>query len=143
MSVRFEFDYRQIAQLEQKLSRLPHRMEQVINSVLHNDGVEITTTEITKLLPVSTWKGKVRNKVHAKNSKWSKSELHNLGFTIKSRGGAAKNKGSFGYLVFPNEGRGPHNPLEQRFMETGLERSTSKIMELLNKKIDKTLEEEL
>lgn len=143
MSVRFEFDYRQIVQLEQKIARLPHRMEQVINSVLHTDGIELATTEITKLIPVSRWKNKVRNKVHAKNSTWSKDEKHNLGFAIKARGGAANKKGSFGYLVFPNEGRGDHNPLEQRFMETGLEKATSKIVEILNKKIDKTLEEEL
>ena len=28
----------------------------------------------------------------------------NLGFRILARGGATNKKGSFGYLVFPNEG---------------------------------------
>lgn len=143
MSARFELNYEQIGELEQKLARLPGKVEEAINDVLHTDGIEIATEEITKLLPVSRARNRIREKQHAKTSKWSKNEKENLGFTIKSKGGAANKKGSFGYLAFPNEGRGAHNPVEQRFMERGLEKATPRIMERLNGKIDQILEEEL
>ena len=143
MVAKFQFDYSQITELENKIERLPRRLDSMINEVLHSDGVEITTKEITDELPVSHWKGQVRNKIHAKNSKWSTSEEHHLGFTVKTAGGAAKNPGSFGYLVFPNEGRGPSNFIEQRFMELGLAKAVPKIVERLNRKIDEFLEGEL
>ncbi|MGG3808569.1 hypothetical protein [Geobacillus thermodenitrificans] len=124
------------------MAKLPDRMERATNDVLHTDGIRIATEEITKLIPVSTRKGKIRNKKHARHSNWSKSEKINLGFVIKARGGAANKKGSFGYLVFPNEGRGAHNPVEQRFMERGLEAATPRILAKLHEKIDQILEEE-
>jgi hypothetical protein len=143
LSVKFELDYEAIKRLEMKMAKLPDKMESAANDVLHTDGIRIATEEITKLIPVSTRKGKIRNKKHAKHSNWSKSEKINLGFVIKARGGAANKKGSFGYLVFPNEGRGAHNPVEQRFMERGLEAATPKILSKLHERIDKVLEEEL
>ena len=142
MGVKFELDYEAIKRLEMKMAKLPDRMERATNDVLHADGIRIATEEITKLIPVSTRKGKIRNKKHAKHSNWSKSEKINLGFVIKARGGAANKKGSFGYLVFPNEGRGAHNPVEQRFMERGLEAATPRILAKLHEKIDQILEEE-
>ncbi|MEH7490832.1 hypothetical protein [Neobacillus niacini] len=141
MSIRFELDYSDVRLLEQKMKRLPDKMEETVNEVLHTDGIEIATEEITKVIPNSQWKNRSLDKAHARTSKWSKSENHNLGFTIKSKGGAAKNRGSFGYLVFPNEGRGPSNPVEQRFMERGMKQATPKIVAKLHEKIDQTLEE--
>jgi hypothetical protein len=141
LSTRFELDYREVERLQEKMKRLPDVMEEVVNETLHNDGVDIATEEITNLIPNSQWRNRSRDKVHARTSKWSKSENHNLGFTIKSKGGAANKKGSFGYLVFPNEGRGSSNPIEQRFMERGMEKATPRILAKLNEHIDKTLEE--
>jgi hypothetical protein len=143
LSAKFELYYGQLNELEKKLGRLPKNMEKVVNDVLHSDGVDIATAEITNLIPNSQWKNSRLSKPHARTSKWSKSEEHNLGFTIKSKGGAAKNRGSFGYLVFPNEGRGPSNPLEQRFMERGLKNATPKILHRLSEKIEKVLEDEM
>ncbi|SEB15748.1 hypothetical protein SAMN05421743_12138 [Thalassobacillus cyri] len=137
MSIRYDLDYQEVEKLEEKFRKVPDNVENIINQVLHNEGIKRTTAAITKELPVSN-----RTKKHAKYSKWSKSEKHNLGFTVKTKGGAAKNPGSFGYLVFPNEGRGPHNPLEQRFMEEGLEKTTPEIIELISERIDNFLEEE-
>lgn len=138
----FEVDYAAIEKLEEKMRMLPNKMEPVVNNVLHTDGIQIATEEITKLIRVSRSKWSVRNKTHAKNSNWSKSEEMNLGFKVKARGGAASKKGSFGYLVFPNEGRGSHNPLEQRFAERGLMNAKPKIINRLHEGVDKVLEEE-
>ncbi|MGH0950860.1 hypothetical protein [Bacillus mycoides] len=139
----FDLDYTAIEKLEEKMRLLPGKMEPVINRILHTEGVQIATEEITKLIPVSRSKWSVQNKVHAKHSNWSKSEEMNLGFKIKARGGAANKKGSFGYLVFPNEGRGSHNLLEQRFAERGIQNAKPKILEKLHKGIDQVVEEEL
>jgi hypothetical protein len=137
MSIKYEVDYNDIKRLQEKFKNVPRNIENLITSILHNEGIARTTTAITERMPISN-----RTKKHAKYSKWSKSEKINLGFIIKARGGAANKKGSFGYLVFPNEGRGPHNPLEQRFMEEGLEKSTPDILDILNQHVDKYLEEE-
>lgn len=139
----FDLDYTAIEKLKEKMRLLPGKMEPVINRILHTEGVQIATEEITKLIPVSRSKWSVQNKVHAKHSNWSKSEEMNLGFKIKARGGATNKKGSFGYLVFPNEGRGSHNLLEQRFAERGIQNAKPKILEKLHKGIDKVVEEEL
>lgn len=143
MSVRFEVDAKEIEALEKKIAKLPNRMEREVNEVLHTDGIKIVADEVTKDLPISSWKGTIRPKNHAKHSKWWKSEKDNLGFTVKTKGGAANKPGSFGYLVFPDEGRGPFNPVEQRFSERGLKLATPKIMDKLSERIDKVLKEEL
>lgn len=140
MSVEYEIDYEAIKQLEEKFKKVPRNIETIINSYLHNEGAEKTIKHITHLMPMSK-----RDWRHAKTSKWAKIGKFNLGFSITPKGGAANSPGSFGYLVFPNEGRGPHNPLEQRFMEGGLESSVNDIMNgrnSLNDHVDRYLEEE-
>lgn len=138
--VKYEVDYKAVERLEEKFKKVPRNIEGIINSYLHTDGAAKTIKHITHLMPISS-----RDTRHAKNSKWWKIEKLNLGFAVKAKGGAAKKPGSFGYLVFPNEGRGPHNPLEQRFMERGMGSSVNDIINgrnSLNDHIDKYLEEE-
>lgn len=129
--------------LEKNLSKLPNRAEKEVNHVLHTDGIQIVAEEITKELPVSTWKGRIRPKNHAKYSKWWTYERENLGFVVKSKGGAANRPGSYGYLIFPDEGRGPSNPIEQKFSEKGLIKATPRILDKVAERIDKVLKEEL
>lgn len=143
MTVKFEVDYMELRELERKMAQLPGATENLINDTLHDEGAAMVIEEITKLIPVSRWRNSIRNKKHAKQTDWSKSETFNLGFTVKTKGGAAKNPGSLGYLVFPNEGRGPSNPIEQRFAEQGLKKAKPRILEALNHKLDKRLKEEL
>ncbi|GAF63646.1 hypothetical protein BTS2_0537 [Bacillus sp. TS-2] len=140
---KFEIDFSEIELLEEKFSRLPDNVEQTVNTYLHKEGVEHTTKDITAIIPVSrpTKRGKLKS--HAKFSKWSTDEKENLGFSVKSRGGAANRPGSYSYLVFPNEGRGPRNHRAQEFMERGLDRSTPRIINGLNDEIDKKIEEVL
>ncbi|KMK77623.1 hypothetical protein [Alkalihalobacillus pseudalcaliphilus] len=141
--MKFELDYSEIELLEEKFKRLPENVEQTVNTYLHKEGVSHTTKDITALIPVSvpTKPGKLKS--HARFRKWSTDEKENLGFTVKSRGGAANRPGSYGYLVFPNEGRGPRNHKEQSFMERGLERATPRIINGIHDEIDKKIEEVL
>lgn len=138
MSTEFKVDYSELEALEEKFKKIPENVEKIINSYLHVEGVEKVTKDITSLIPVSR-----KSKKHARTSKWSKDKLNNLGFTIKSRGGAANKMGSFGYLVFPNGGRGPRNHVKHDFMERGLERSTPRVLKGLSELIDQRLREEL
>lgn len=141
MSAKFTVDYKDIERLEKQITQLPGKAEGIINEALHNQGIRRVVEGITPFINISTRNGKARPKRHAKTSKWHAEERFNLGFSVKAAGGAAKNKGSFGYLVFPNEGRGPHNPLEQRFMERGLEVATPKIVDVLGIELEKKIKE--
>lgn len=138
MSTQFNLDYGDILKLEEKIAKIPEQTENLLNEILHSFGAKSVKDDITSRLPVSN-----RNKKHAKTSNWSKVEKGNLEFVVKSKGGAANNKNSFGYLVFPNEGRGPSNPMEQRFMEKGLESSTPKVLDEINEQLDKIIKEAL
>ncbi|WP_235852013.1 hypothetical protein [Niallia nealsonii] len=143
MAVRFSIDFGDFVELEQNMARLPGKSENLMNEFFHSEGIEMATKDITELIPISKGRKSARNKKHAKTSDWSKSETFNLGFIIKSKGGAAKKKGSFGYLVFPDQGRGPHNLVKQDFMLEGLNNSINKIVEKLNLKLVQAIEEEL
>ncbi|WP_107951365.1 hypothetical protein [Lysinibacillus parviboronicapiens] len=137
--MRAQVGFNDIMSLEEKIRMLPNRAEKAINRVLHTRGIEIATREMTNLLPVS----RVSNKKHAKESKWSTSEMANLEFVVKSKGGAANKKGSFGYLVFPDEGRGPSNPWAQHFSDRSLQKSAPKILAELDEALQELLEEGL
>lgn len=134
--MRFEIEAEDLEKLEEKLSKLGDESEPIVNEVLHGMGVETVTKDVTDLLPVSS-----RSKKHAKFSKPFTHDPVNLGFIFKTRGGAAKNKRSFGYLVFPDEGRGPRNPVEQDFTGRGINRAKPKIINELTEVITKKLQE--
>ncbi|MBP3951127.1 hypothetical protein [Bacillus suaedae] len=132
MTVRFEFDYKELSALEDKLRKLPDNVEKIINDVLHKTGIELVTDSIIERMPLSD-----KKKKHAKTSKPFRSEKFNLGFEIKP-------KRQFYYLVFPNDALGTSlGKNEQEFMEIGLERSINKIVEEINAKADEKLKEEL
>lgn len=136
--MRAELDFKEVEKLERNIGRLPNVAETVINQTLETQATRIVVEEITKLIKIGDRGGR-----HAKQSKWEKVNKFNLGFDIVASGGAAKNKGSFGYLVFPNEGRGSRNPTEQRFAERGLEAAEPKIIDVLNIEIEKKIQEVL
>lgn len=138
MQAKWEIDYAEFEALEEKLRELPAQTEETINRYLHKKGVNITKQNITSHIPVSK-----RHKTHAKHSSWSRKQTENLGFVVKAKGGAANRPGSFGYLVFPNEGRGPRNPREQRFFEEGLHESTPSILDDLLEEVTNKIQEVL
>lgn len=131
-----EVDFSDVEILEERISKLGDDAETTVNEILHGMGVETVTKDVTDLLPVSS-----RQKKHAKHSKPFTHTPQNLGFIFKTRGGASKNKTSFGYLVFPDEGRGPRNPLEQDFTGRGIDRAKPKIIDELTEVITKKLQE--
>lgn len=136
--MKVEIDSRDVERLEKNLSKLGDEAESTVNNVLHDFGVNTVKKDVTVLLPVS-----VRNKKHAKFSDPFTHEPENLGFIFKTKGGAAKNKTSWGYLVFPDEGRGPRNPVEQDFTGRGVNTARPKIIDELAESIVRKIEEVL
>lgn len=116
MTNKATLDFSGSTRLLEAMKKVPEVSERVVNDVLKSRGTKEVMQAIIGFMPVSK-----RDKKHAKFSNPLKEVMFNLGFDIVAKGGAAKNKGSFGYLVFPNEGRGPHNPVAQAFFERGLE----------------------
>lgn len=104
--------------LEEVFKNLPDNAEHLINEYFEKEAAKNMMQEIIGLTPVSK-----KNKRHAKNSDPYKAEMFNLGFRIYAKGGAANSKNSFGYLVFPNDGRGPRNHTAQQFFERGAEKA--------------------
>lgn len=120
----YSVDAEKSEKLQELLKKLPNQAEDLINDYLESKGSKNMMESIIGFIPVSR-----RNKKHAKSSKPFKATMHNLGFNIETKGGAAKNKGSFGYLVYPNEGRGPKNPIAQEFVERGMEKENDRIIQ--------------
>lgn len=145
MSVRYEVDYSDIERLSKSIAKLGGKSEEAINNSLDKRTEKAIVPSISKLIPLSRNRRDpgIRSKIHARNSKWHKKEKGNLEVTIKSKGGAAKNKGSYGYLVFPDEGRGRTNSVEHRFMERGLEAGTPELLEGVQEDLVKMIEEVL
>lgn len=94
----------------------------VINDVFHNDGAQLVSDEIRRLMPVSgrIWNGKVNP---AKTSKSLTSVKENLAFTIK-----ATNK--YQYLYYPDDGSSTRRHAgNQHFFARGGEVRQNEIIE--------------
>lgn len=134
MGTRYDINFNNSKKLEEALKKSVVNLEPKINEYLHVKGSKQVMQAIIGFMPVSN-----RNKKHAKNSNPLKIQALNLGFEVYAKGGAANKNGSFGYLVFPNEGRGSSNPIAQEFFEKGLKSKE----DLLFKDIMKIIEEQL
>lgn len=139
MAARFEFDFESFMELRDKIERVGRDIETELNQVLKTEGKKTIEPSITNLIPVS----KKKKGAHARNSKWASQKIGNLELIIKAKGGAANKPGSFGYLVFPNEGRGPRNHEAKHFMETGRDIAIPKLIELTQQKLIEKIEEVL
>lgn len=123
--VDFKLDVSKSERLKEAMSQIAPLSEKLTNDVLKAKGTKKMIQAIVGFMPISRSK-KAR---HAKTSNSLAFRMGNLGFTIYARGGAANKAGSFGYLVFPNEGRGPRNPIAQRFFERGADSANEQILD--------------
>ncbi|MBG9841778.1 MULTISPECIES: hypothetical protein [Bacillus cereus group] len=130
-----EFD--DIEALERKMKQIPGKSEQALNKVLHTDGVNLAIESIQPKIPVSTWKGRVRNKKHAKDQKALTNSKLNLGFMIRPTP-------RFNYLKYPDLGIGNSKKnTPRKILERGLHTATPKISERLNTELDKVINQTL
>ncbi|AXY07447.1 hypothetical protein CUC43_11520 [Bacillus thuringiensis LM1212] len=130
-------EFGDIEVLERKMKQIPSKSEQTLNRVLHTDGVNLAVESIQPKIPVSTWKGRVRNKKHAKDQKALTNSKLNLGFTIRPTP-------RFNYLKYPDLGIGNSKKNEpKKILERGLQTATPKISERLNTELDKVINQTL
>ncbi|MED1539464.1 MULTISPECIES: hypothetical protein [Bacillus] len=133
----WSLEFGDIEKLENKLKQIPNKSEQALNKVLHNDGVNLALESIQPQIPISTWKGRVRNKRHARNEKALTNSKMNLGFTIRPTP-------RFNYLKYPDLGIGRSaKNTPQKILERGLQTATPKISERLNTELDKAIQQTL
>lgn len=120
MSV-FKLDTTGINSLEAAMKQYQGNVEEAINDVLHNDGGQLISEEIMRLMPHSgnrTWKGK---KKHAKESKSLLNENGNLSVTVKT-------KKNWQYLYFPDDGSNTvRHAGNQQFFRRGAENQADEI----------------
>lgn len=131
---RVQVDFKHSKEIEKALQKAPKNLEEKINNYLHTKGSKAVMENIIKFIPKSK-----RNKKHAKDKNPLKIDIFNLGFEVYAKGGAANKKGSYGYLVFPDQGIGPHNFVAQEFFRRGLESKEDKLFNDILKIIDETL----
>lgn len=133
MNGQYQLDFKSSKRLEDAMKQIPEQSEEIVNRVLKTKGTKQMIQAIISFIPVS----KV-NKNHAKFSSPLTFQMQNLGFRVFTKGGAANIKGSFGYLVFPDEGRGSSNPIAHNFFEKGAD-SVSDV--ILDQTIDALIEQ--
>lgn len=124
MLTKYEFRYEDSQQIEAWFKQHGQAVEDITNDYLDQKGSKEIIDSIIEFMPVSK-----RNKKHAKHSNPLKKQMINLGVIILS-------KPKYGYLVFPNEGRGFRNPIAQHFAEKGLEKASGPIIAGLAKEIE-------
>lgn len=132
MAGEFTLDFKQSQKLEAKLKTFSGDAEKTVNEVLKRSGSKAVMQSIISFMPVSQ-----RNKKHAKMSNPLKASYFNLGFRVFAKGGAANKPGSFGYLVFPDEGRGPHQAFAQEFFQRGGETASEQVLNDVIAALDK------
>ena len=115
-----------IERLKEMISQLGDTAEQSVNDAIHGEGAKIATTDITKFIPVGARKNK-----HARFSEPFKTLELNLGIEITTMGG----KKGFGYLIFPDEGKGKRNRVAQDFTGKGLKIAKPKVIEEIQKQV--------
>lgn len=135
-------EYTQSKKLEEKMRLLPEKAEYEVNHFLWSDGVEKLEAEVYKQMPRSQYKKYGIPKKHAKDTNSLKITRFNLGIKVETR--VKPKTSNFGYLIFPNEGRGikQQNKGAQEFFEKALENTQDEITEGLINHLDKKIIEE-
>lgn len=129
---KFELKKEDLEKLEQKIGKLQEVAEDEINRVLHKESAEDVSKSIQGLINIS----KKKKGTHARQGKPFKVEPFNLGFFIRTYP-------KYGYLVFPDTGRGKRNKVAQDFTGRGIDKERPKVVNRLLEVLTKKIEEEL
>ncbi len=138
-------DFSDCKELEEKMKKLPHATQYAINEYLWDKAGPILEKEVYKRMPRSKYVHYSKNKPksHAKDSDSLEQIKFNLGIKVQTKT-KPKSK-DFGYLIFPDEGRGIKQRKKggQEFFNKSLEAKKKKIADELLTHINKKIEEEL
>ncbi len=140
----YSLESKDIEILQEKLKLLPKKAEYEMNNYFWNTAGDILKKRVIQNLPRSN-----RNKSNHKNSPKSHAKdvesldkiSFNLGIKVQTK--LKPKSKDFGYLIFPDEGRGKHQSRSQEFFNKALETETENIKEGLLEHINKKIEEEI
>lgn len=138
-------DFKDIESLEKKFKLLPNSVEYEINNYIWSEAAKILEKEVYTRMPLSKYQhlSKGAPKTHAKQSESLEKIRYDLGIKIQTKT-QPKSK-DFGYLIFPDEGRGirQRKKRKQEFFNKALESKSTKITNGLTDHLNKKIEEEL
>lgn len=133
---KFSLNDTDIATLQGKISQIGSRAEGVVNDHLHKVTGQQMAEGITKFIPVSK-----KGRRHAKHNKWWTQKDYNLAVEI---GNSTAGKRSFYYLYYVVTGTGTSYKHGKRdFMQEGLDKNYSKIVDDLFEELDRFIERSL
>lgn len=141
-------DYTKLVKLEEKMKLLPKTCEYETNHYIWNEAGNIFEKEIYRRMPRSVYKHYSKNapKTHAKDTESLEIIRYNLGVKIQTK--LKPRSKDFGYLIFPDEGRGIRQKKkgQQNFFGKSLESGENQVIDgltnHLNKKIRENIENE-
>lgn len=141
-----EIDFSKVKQFQEKWNLLPKKSEYEVNNYLWNKGGNIFKQQVFRFMPRSNKdKSKVKKapKVHAKDVESLDKIPFNLGIKVQTH--LKPSSKDFGYLIFPDEGRGKHQKRkgEQAFFGRALETKTDEVANGLLNHLSNKIEEEL
>ena len=139
-------DFSKVKKFQERWNALPKKSEYEANNYLWNEGGDVFKTQVLKFMPRSNKdKSKVKKapKVHAKDVESLDKIPFNLGIKVQTK--LKLSSKDFGYLIFPDEGRGKHQKRkgEQAFFGRALETKTDEVGDGLLGHLNNKIEEEL
>lgn len=139
-------DFSKVKKFQERWNALPKKSEYEANNYLWNEGGDVFKTQVLKFMPRSNKdKSKVKKapKVHAKDVESLDKIPFNLGIKVQTK--LKPSSKDFGYLIFPDEGRGKHQKRkgEQAFFGRTLETKTDEVADGLLSHLNNKIEEEL
>lgn len=140
----FTMTSKDIETLQKKLSLLPNTAEYELNNYFWNKAGNVLQDKVMQNMPRSNRnKSNIKKapKVHAKDVESLEKVRYNLGIKVQTQ--LKPKSKDFGYLIFPDEGRGKHQSESQEFFNRALESETNKLQTGLIEHLNKKIEEEL
>ena len=149
MSNQVSVNIKSVDVLYRALKRLPEKAEYEVNNYFWNDASETLKKGVYSRMPKSSENKnqyKRRNVVpmtHAKDDESLDEVRYNLGIKIATR--VKPKSKNFGYLIFPNEGRGIRQRKKgsQEFFDKTLESNVQTLQNGLISHLTNKIEEEL
>ena len=138
-------DYKSLIKFEEKLKLLPQRAEYEVNNYLWSEAGNVLEKEVYRRMPRSHYEhySKGKPKSHAKDSESLEIIRYNLGVKVQTK--IKPKLRDFGYLIFPDEGRGIRQLKKgkQEFFGKSLDSKNNQIVDGLVDHLNKKIEEEL
>lgn len=140
----FTLDSKDLEKLQQKFALLPNKAEYELNNYFWNEAGDILKRRVMQNMSRSRRdKSNYRKgpKTHAKDDESLEKITYNLGIKVQTR--LKPRLKDFGYLIFPDEGRGKHQSRSQEFFNKSLETESDRLEKGLMEHLNNKIEEEL